>query len=186
MLARAIPRYGQNAGLRACGACLIGLLALAGPGSAWAQGTVVYRCPGPPVLYTDQLTPDQAKAQGCRTIEAAPVTVLQPPRKPAARPATPAPAAGSGNGADTRVAPDAQRARDRDARRILETELQREQVRLADLKRAYNDGQPERQGDERNFQRYLDRVAEMKASIARTEGDIAALQRELAKLAPAP
>jgi hypothetical protein len=43
---------------------------------------------------------------------------------------------------------------------------------------------PNAAADERNFQRYLDRVAEMKAGITRKEADIAALKRELAKLGP--
>ena len=55
---------------------------------------------------------------------------------------------------------------------------------LAGLKRDFNNGEPERRGDERNYQNYLDRVASMKAGIARSESDIAALKRELAKLPP--
>jgi len=49
----------------------------------------------------------------------------------------------------------------------LKTNLRREEGRLADLQREYNNGEPERRGDERNYQRYLDRVAELKAGIAR-------------------
>ncbi len=48
----------------------------------------------------------------------------------------------------------------------------------------YNNGEPERHGDERNYQKYLDRVAEMKAAIARKESDVAAIRREIAKLPP--
>jgi hypothetical protein len=81
-----------------------------------------------------------------------------------------------------RVHPAAQRARDSDARRILADELAREEGRLVELRREFNNGEPERRGDERNYQRYLDRVAEMRAGIARKEADIAALKRELAKL----
>jgi hypothetical protein len=51
------------------------------------------------------------------------------------------------------------------------------------LKQEYNNGQPERRGDEKNYQKYLDRVAEMKASIERSESDVAALRRELSKVA---
>ncbi len=134
----------------------------------------VYKCPGPPVLYTDSLTSQEARERGCTMIEAAPVTVV-----PAPRPRTSASAARPG---DARVDPAAQRARDNDARRILEDELQREQAKLDDLRKEYNDGQPERLGSERNYQRYLDRVADLKASIDRTEADVAALKRELAKL----
>jgi hypothetical protein len=49
-------------------------LMLAGAGSAWAQTTTVYRCPGPPVLYTDALSAREAQDRGCRTIESAPVS----------------------------------------------------------------------------------------------------------------
>jgi len=101
-------------------------------------------------------------------------------------------AAGSGSGSsatpaaarsgDSRVDPAAQRARDTDARRILNEELRTEEERLAALQREFNNGEPERRGDERNFQRYIERVAEMRAGIARKEADIAALKRELSKL----
>jgi hypothetical protein len=75
-----------------------------------------------------------------------------------------------------------QRARDTDARRILGAELKREEERLVQMKAEYNNGQPDKQGNEiRNFQKYLDRVADMKAAIERKEGDIAALKRELQK-----
>ena len=73
-----------------------------------------------------------------------------------------------------RVDPAAQRARDSDARQILEAELKTEEDRLAAMQKEFNNGEPERQGNERNFQKYLDRVAEMRAAIARKESDIAA------------
>ena len=60
--------------------------------------------------------------------------------------------------------------------------MRAEETRLAALQKEYNNGEPERQGNERNYQKYLDRVNEMKAAIARKEGDIAAIRRELGKL----
>lgn len=148
-------------------------------GSAWAQAAsgTVYRCPGNPVLYTDALTPKEAQERGCRTIEGAPVTVMQ-----TVRPRAPAPAASAPRPADSRVSPSDQRARDSEARAILQAELRREEERLAALKKEYNNGEPERRGDERNYQKYLDRVAELKAGIARKEADIASIRRELDKL----
>jgi hypothetical protein len=152
---------------------------------AQAQSTAstVYRCPGPPVLYTDALSADEARERGCRTIDGAPITVVQAPRS---RPAAGSASSGGGPVAsrppDAKVDPAAQRQRDGDARRILEAELRREEDRLGQLKRDYNNGEPERRGDERNYQTYLDRVAQMKAGISRAEGDIAAIKRELAKL----
>jgi chromosome segregation ATPase len=77
-----------------------------------------------------------------------------------------------------------QRARDSDARRILQDELQREEERLSQMRAEFRNGEPERRGDERNFARYQERVAEMRAAIQRKEADIAALKRELAKLPP--
>ena len=151
---------------------LAGLLAMAVAGVARAAETVVYRCPGPPVLYTDSLTAREAQERGCRTIEGTPITVIQGASRPRA----------DGPTAEARINAEQQRARDAEARRILTDELRREERRLADLKKEYNDGQPERLGSERNYQRYLDRVAELKTSIERTEDNIAALKRELAKL----
>jgi hypothetical protein len=156
--------------------------ALCGTGAAaQSGGGVVYRCPGPPVLYTDTLTPAEAKERGCRTIEGAPVTVMQSRPRPAPAPAA-ASAAPAAAPAGARVDPAEQRRRDSDRRSILETELRREEQKLAEMRREYNDGQPERLGSERNYQRYLDRVAQMRADIERKEGDIAAIKRELAKL----
>jgi uncharacterized protein involved in exopolysaccharide biosynthesis len=60
--------------------------------------------------------------------------------------------------------------------------LKKEEEQLAALQKEYNKGEPDRQGDEKNYQKYLDRTAELKASIARKESDIAALKRELGKL----
>lgn len=149
---------------------------------AQAQTSVVYRCPGPPVLYTDALSAAEARERGCRAIEGAPVTVLQGPRPKASAPGAASSAAS--RPADTKVDPSAQRQRDADARRILESELKREEDKLAALKQEYKGGEPDRQGDERNYQKYLDRVSSLKASITRTESDIAAIKRELAKIGP--
>jgi hypothetical protein len=163
---------GFSGALRWCGlACLA-----AGAAAAQAQGTVVYRCPGN--VYTDAITAQEARDKGCRTLEGAPVTVVQGVRP---RAASAAASAGS-RPADSKVDANEQRARDSDARRILESELRTELERLAALQKDYNNGEPERRGDERNYQKYQDRVAEMKAGIARKESDIAALRRELSKL----
>jgi hypothetical protein len=47
-----------------------------------------------------------------------------------------------------------------------------------------SNGEPERRGDERNYQNYLDRVSSLRAAITRSESDIAAIKRELAKIQP--
>jgi hypothetical protein len=151
---------------------------LAGACLGWGAGQaagVVYRCPGNPVLYTDTLSAKEAKEKGCKTLEGTPITVVQ-----GQRPAKSA--SGAATSGQNRVDPNDQRARDSDARRILEAELKKEEDALAEMQKAYNNGEPERQGDEKNYQKYIDRVAEMKASLMRKESDIAALKREIAKL----
>ena len=141
------------------------------PGGVRAQaagsGAAVYRCPGPPVLYTDALSPQEARERGCRTIEGAPITIVQDSRPRPPGSASAPTSASAARPAEARVDAAVQRARDSDARRILTEELRREEERLALLRKEYNDGQPERRGEERNYQKYLDRVAAMKSDIAR-------------------
>lgn len=81
-----------------------------------------------------------------------------------------------------RVDAASQRARDSDRRSILEDELKREEARLNDLRLEFNNGSPERKGDERNYQKYLDRVQRLKDEISRKEGSVVSLKRELSLL----
>ena len=158
-------------------------LAAAFAGGAGAQeGTVTYRCPGND--YKNTISAKEAERLGCKKLEGAPVTVIQM-TKPRPQGATAAPAATTGSG-PSRVDPAAQRARDSDARRILENELRTEEENLAALKKEFNNGQPERLGNEQNYQKYVDRVAQLSAAITRKEADIAAIKRELAKMPAAP
>jgi hypothetical protein len=48
-------------------------------------------------------------------------------------------------------------------------------------KAAYNNGEPERLGNEANYQRYLDRVERLKADVERAQADVDGLRRELAR-----
>ena len=107
--------------------------------------------------------------------------MVSPPKR---SPQAGTPPAG-GNGAKpegSKVDGKEQRARDSDARAILEAELKREEEALAALQKEFNGGEPERKGEERNFVRYQERVEEMRNAIARKQADVAALRRELAKL----
>lgn len=154
------------------------LLMVQGP--AQAEDKLVYRCPGN--LYTDALTAKEAAAKGCKTLDGAPITVIQSViPKGAARSTA---SSGSSAGGE-KVSSDDQKARDADRRKILEAELRKEEEALAALQKEYNNGQPDRKGDERNFQKYQDRVNEMKAAITRKEADVAALKREVGNLGSA-
>ncbi len=176
---------GWTSTLRRGAAIAATAFAAAASAQTGAPGATVFRCPGPPVLYTDSLTPQEAKDKGCREIEGAPITVIQarPPAPPRAA-NVPANGGAAARPTDSRVDPQAQRARDSDSRRILESELRREEARLAELRTEYNNGEPERLGNERNYQKYIDRTADLKSSVARKESDIAAIKRELSKLPP--
>jgi hypothetical protein len=101
--------------------------------------------------------------QGTRTAALAPV------RSPAAS-------------AGQRVDAAEQKARDADAVQILESELKKAQERQLELQKEYNNGEPEKRADElRSTQKYLDRVAALKASLARNEADMAGIRRELGR-----
>ena len=147
----------------------------------------IYRCPGTPVEYINNA--EQARSRGCTLMQGGNITIIEGIKPQAAsssptrRSTTTSPAR---NGSD-RVDSAAQRARDSDARAILETELRRAEERLAEAKKAYADGEPEKQGIEgRNYQRYLDRVAELKEAVGRAESDVEGIRRELARLPAAP
>jgi len=61
--------------------------------------------------------------------------------------------------------------------------LVKAESRREELLREYNNGEPERLGPEtRNYQKYLDRVANLKADIDRVESDIAGIRREIGRL----
>ncbi|CAN5577140.1 hypothetical protein BH11PSE7_BH11PSE7_34850 [soil metagenome] len=143
--------------------------------SANAQDRI-YRCGNE---YTNNVA--EAQSRNCKLIEGGNVTVVQGPRAPAAGSVKLASATQAGQ----RVDAGEQRARDSDARAILEAELKKAQARQAELLKEYNNGEPEKRGDEaRNFQKYTDRVAELKSGISRNDSDIAGIKRELER-APA-
>ncbi|MBV8500399.1 MAG: hypothetical protein JO006_01630 [Paucibacter sp.] len=150
------------------------LLATAAAG-AQAQSTV-YRCPGPPVLYTDGLSAKEAAEKGCRTVEGTPITIVQMPKRPSS-------GALEAQRESNKIEAGQQKARDDERRKVLEGELRDSERKLAEAQAEYNGGNGERRGDEaRNYQKFLDRMADLKASINRQEADIQALKREISKL----
>ena len=162
-------------------ALLLAVLAAAGLNTQVQAQERVWRCGNE---YTNNAT--LAQQRGCKIMEGGNVTVVQGSRPIASATPTVARApAGS-----PRVDSVDQRARDGDARAVLEAELRKAQDRQAELLKEYNNGEPEKQGSEaKNYQKYLDRVADMKAQISRNESDIAGIQRELGRLQqpqPAP
>ncbi len=139
----------------------------------------VWRCGNE---YTNN--PTSAQQRDCKVVEGGNVTVVQGTRPVAAA----ASAAVSGNAVrapagSPRVEGAEQRARDGEARSVLEAELRKTEARQVELQKEFNHGEPEKQGSEsRNYQKYLDRVSEMKAELARNDSDLAGLRREIDRL----
>lgn len=158
-------------------ALLIPLAAVVFVANSVAQERI-YRCGNE---YTNNVA--NAQARGCKLMEGGNITVVQGTRPTAsAASASPRPAAAGASSGGQRVDSAEQKARDADARQILEAELRKAEARQAELLKEYNNGEPEKRGDEaRNYQKYLDRVAELKASLARNESDIAGIRRELGR-----
>lgn len=122
------------------------------------------------------------ETRGCKRVDLPGITMIPAPPKKApvqtvsAKPASAAPADFPKVDAGT------QKARDNDRRQILLDEMKSEEQKLAGLKQEFNNGEPERRGDERNYAKYQERVASLKEGIDRSEKNIEALKREINNL----
>lgn len=81
-----------------------------------------------------------------------------------------------------KVNSDVQKVRDNDRRRILEQELATEQSYLEQAKKELADQEAIRTGDERNYQRVLDRLQPYKDKVALHERNLEALKKEIGNL----
>jgi hypothetical protein len=160
------------------------LSALLMAASAQAQ-SVVYRCVDKEgrVLYTD------TNAGNCKVVDSIISGAISAPPA-SSRPPAVSMRQGAGRSTPTAASPASfprvdnatQRARDDDRREILNEELRAEEKKLADLKRDFNNGEPERQGNEKNYAKYQERVAQMRDDIGRAEKNIDAIRREIANI----
>ena len=174
-------------------AAIAAVLAASPASSQSAEGSgAMYRCPGND--YSNTISASEAEKLRCKKVEKATVTVIQSAR-PAASAVVSGLSAPSGEAAasvrtavpavsETMSPADsaALRARASNARRSLEGRLKSEEGKLSALEKEFNGGEPERQMDEFDFQKYLDRVASMRSAIARKQIEIAELRREIDKL----
>ncbi len=143
------------------------LLTLMGAHAA-AQG--VYVCTQPNGIREYRNT---GEVRGCRKLDAESLSAI---------PAPPSVTQSRADPSFPRIDSQIQKRRDEDRRQILSDEIRAEETRLAELKKEYQNGEPERLGSERNYAKYQERVATMKDEIARTEKNIEALKREIAQL----
>ncbi len=155
--------------------CFVVVLFGAQVGSSFAQERI-YRCGNE---YTNNIK--DSKNGSCKLVEGGNVTVVQgnrsaePVRVAALSPKTVSTSGPRVDSADQKV-------RDSDSRGILESELKKAEAKQAELIKEYNNGEPDRNAlDIKNPQRYINRVAELKANIARNDSDIAGIKRELGR-----
>jgi len=141
---------------------------LATIGVAWAAvaQSEIYRCKDGSGrdIYTNVKRDTEGK--NCRLVSRE-VSVV-PAQAPAARPTT------------ARVDP--VRAKETDRRRILQEELDGEQKRLAEAKQRLAEQEAIRNGDERNYQRVLDRLKPFMEAVEQSEKNVAQLRKELTNL----
>ena len=172
------PRPGQRASALVSGLFAVVAAALmAQP----AQAGSIYRCEtNTGVIEYSNSRPSDSSARQCEKLDLPEITTIPAPRQPKAK----APASTSAKGPKDfpKVSAARQQRRDNARKEILRDELDRERERLGKLREEFQDGEPERLGSERNYQKYLDRVERLRGDISRRESNITALQRELEDL----
>jgi hypothetical protein len=124
--------------------------------------------------YTNIKKETDGKQCAVVTREVSVVSAPNPPQRAAA--ATPTPPN------FPRVDKDTQKSRDDGRRRILEDELFSEEKGLSDAKAKLAEQETIRNGDEKNYQRVLDRLRPYQDAVERHERNVSALKRELAAL----
>jgi hypothetical protein len=150
---------------------------------ASAQSSEIFVCVGE---NGEKQFTNTGNVKSCKRMDVQPILTVPASRLPQSRggavqPST-EPRASVSPASFPRVDGDTQRTRDSDRRRILEDELKAEEERLAKLKSEFNNGEPERHGDERNFALYKERTQRLQEDIARTENNVRALAREMSLL----
>ena len=155
-------------------------------GQAWAD---VYKCLDPTghVTYTNS----KGMGKGCTLLAQDQAVSSVPGGSGSAgaavrNPGASAPQSGASSapspGGFPRVEPSVQKARDNDRRGILEKEMATEQKALEAAQKELAEQEAVRYGDERNYQKVLDRLQPYKDKVQMHERNIEALRRELANL----
>jgi hypothetical protein len=133
----------------------------------------VYKC-----VETDPATGERKvtytndrKARGCERLSADLPVSSVPGAAPRAAPAT-----------FPKVSDDDQRQRDSERRKILESELQAEEKALESARKALAEEDAVRYGNERNFQKKLDRLQPFQEKVEQHERNVEALKKEIANL----
>ncbi|MCZ7562591.1 MAG: hypothetical protein M5U08_01320 [Burkholderiales bacterium] len=155
-------------------ACALASIALFAASHAYGQSTV-WRCLNDGrSQYTNIKKETVGKSCTVVSREVSVISALSP--APAVAPASARPAD------FPRVDRETQRERDDTRRRILEQELTTEQNSLSAARARLAEQESARGGDERNYQKVLDRLQPFQEAVARHERNVAAIRREIAGL----
>jgi hypothetical protein len=157
--------------------------ALAMTSAAYAQGTV-WRCTEADgrAHYTNIKKETESKTCQVVTREVSVVSGNPPAAAPATTRATGTQAATATPPNFPRVDRETQRSRDDSRRKILEDELATEEKGLLDAKAKLTEQESVRLGDEKNYQRVLDRLKPYQEAVERHERNVAALKREMSTI----
>ncbi|MBM3358553.1 MAG: DUF4124 domain-containing protein [Betaproteobacteria bacterium] len=117
----------------------------------------------------------KTEAKGCKLLSLGPPNTITSPKPQATTKAAPTPPPAGFPKVDAQT----QRERDVDRRRILEQELANEQKLLAQSRKELDEQESIRLGNERNYQRVLDRLEPYKKKVKLHEDNVANLKREL-------
>ena len=148
---------------------LVVTLALALSAPAWGD---TFKCIDANGRATYTNMKEEAKGKNC-TVVMREISVVPAAPAPRATAATPSPAG------FPKVDPATQKNRDGARRRILEEELSGEEKALAQAKAELTEQEGIRTGDERNYQRVLDRLQKYKDEVERHQKNVEALKKEL-------
>lgn len=155
--------------------CKTRCLALAGPlmvalaAPAWAD---TFKCMDANGHATYTNMKEETRGKNC-TLVMREISVV--PAVPAARAATPA----SSPPGFPKVDAATQRTRDDARRKILDDELSGEEKALAKAKEELTQQESVRSGDERNYQKVLDRLQPYKDEVERHQKNVEALKKEI-------
>ncbi len=150
----------------------VAALALALSAPAWGDTFKCVDANGRPT-YTNMK--EETKGKNCSVVMREISVVPAGPAAPAARSA----AANPSPAGFPKVDPATQKSRDGARRRILEDELGAEEKSLVEAKAELTRQEGIRTGDERNYQKVLDRLQKYKDEVERHQKNVDALKKEL-------
>jgi septal ring factor EnvC (AmiA/AmiB activator) len=149
------------------------IAALAATPLAFAQSTV-WKCVDADGRSHYTNVKEETKGTGCKVVSESKVSTV--PATKLANTAIPTPTN------FPKVDKDTQKARDDGRRKILEDELAAETRNLEDAKSKLAEQEAIRNGDEKNYQKVLDRLKPLQDTVERHEKNVAALQKEIGNL----